>query len=109
MHYKVLFRIENYDLMEKLKQKIANYKKYCEETGDTAFIEVVFAGAAVKHFENPENNLLDEDIGIALCKNALNGSGMKEINFKNIRTVKAGIGEIIKRKAEGFIEYTITP
>lgn len=107
MHYKVLFRIEKYELIEKLKHKIANYKKYCQETGDTAEIEVVFAGDVVRYFEDRENEFVGTDLDLALCHNALRGSGMEDILYKNIRTVRAGIGEIIRRKAEGFIEYTI--
>ncbi len=107
MHYKVLFRIEKFELIEKLKHKIRNYKKYCEELGDTAEIEIVFAGDVVKFFQNLENDFTNENLDIALCHNALTGQNMQDINYKNFRTVRAGIGEIIKRKAEGFIEYTI--
>ncbi len=107
MQYKVLFRIEKYELIEKLKSKIRNYKKYCKETGDSAIIEVVCAGDVVKYFKNTENDFTDSNLDIALCRNALSGENMEDINYKNIRTVRAGIGEIIMRKAEGFIEYTI--
>jgi len=61
----------------------------------------------VSYFKNLENDFIDSDIDIALCHNALSGQNMDDICHKNIRTVKAGIGEIITRKAEGFIEYTI--
>ena len=44
---------------------------------------------------------------MALCNNALNNHDMEPINDRNIRTVKAGIGEIIEKKAEGWIEFTI--
>ena len=107
MHYKVLFRIEKFNLIDKLKHKITNYKRYCEELGDTAEIEVVFAGDVVKYFESLENDFTDSGLDIALCHNALTGQNMPDINYKNIRTVRAGIGEIISRKAERFIEYTI--
>lgn len=107
MHYKVLFRIEKFELLEKLKIKIRNYDRYCEEMGDTAEILVVFAGDVVKHFKNPDNELTDMDIHIALCHNALSAYGMEDIHHKNITTVRAGIGEIIKRKSQGYIEYTI--
>ncbi len=107
MHYKVLFRIEKLDLISKLKNKIYNYENYCKEIGDTAEIEVVCAGNVVKYFENLENDFTALNLDIALCHNALLGQGMKDVQYKNIRTVRAGIGEIIKRKAEGFIEYTI--
>lgn len=111
MHYKVLFRIEKYPLLEKLIHKIRNYKKYCEEIGDTCEIEVVFAGDVVKHFANLNEGLVTElihgNLDLALCHNALSGCEMEDINQSNIRTVKAGIGEIITKKAQGYIEYTI--
>lgn len=75
--------------------------------GDTAEIEIVFAGDVVQYFQNLDNEFTELDVDIALCHNALSGQGMEDIRYKNIRTVRAGIGEIIKRKAEGFIEYTI--
>lgn len=107
MHYKVLFRIEKYELWDKLIAKIRNYMRYCEEMGDTAEIEVVFAGNVVQHFKDLDNELTQMDLQIALCHNALSGWGMEDIFHKNITTVRAGIGEIIRRKAEGWIEYTI--
>lgn len=107
MHYKVLFRIEKYELWDKLIAKVRNYNRYCEEMGDTAEIEVVFAGNVVRHFEDLDNELTQMDVQIALCHNALSGWGMEDIFYKNITTVCAGIGEIIRRKAEGWIEYTI--
>lgn len=107
MHYKVLFRIEKIALIEKLKNKIVNYRRYLSETGDTAEIEVVFAGDVVRYFKDLDNDLTGTDLDLALCHNALTGQGMEDIRYKNIRTVRAGIGEIITKKAEGFIEYTI--
>lgn len=123
MHYKVLFRIEKLELVEKLRAKIKNYERYCEEVGDTCEIEIVCAGSIVKYFRNlaykVEGRLgidpaidIDADfdrpdLDIALCHNALSGCGMPDIFYKNIRTVRAGIGEIITRKAQGYIEYTI--
>lgn len=107
MHYKVLFRIEKYELLEKLRHKIRNYRRYCEEVGDTAEIEVVFAGNVVKHFADLSLDLIGTDLDLAVCHNALSGSGMEDINYKNVRTVRAGVGEIITKKAQGYIEYTI--
>lgn len=111
MYYKVLFRIEKYKLMEKLLHKIRNYKRYCEEMNDSCEIEIVFAGDVVKHFADLENEfvseLISQDVQIALCHNALSGCEMEDINHLNIKTVRAGIGEIITKKSQGYIEYTI--
>lgn len=107
MHYKVIFRIEKIELVEKLKHKLRNYRRYLDETGDTAEIEIVFAGDVVRIFEDLSNDFVGDDVDIALCHNALSGWGMDDIFHGNVRTVRAGIGEIIHRKSEGFIEYTI--
>lgn len=123
MHYRVLFRIEKIELVDKLKHKIRNYERYCSELGHTCSIEVVCAGSIVRHFRAlalkiesglPIDPAIDidvdfdrADLDIALCHNALSGSGLPDLHYKNIRTVRAGIGEIITKKAEGYIEYTI--
>lgn len=118
MHYKVLFRVEKYDLMDKLKHKVRNFRRYLVEMGDTAEIEVVFAGGVVKHFcdlsvlqshelEGGELLGANPDIRLALCHNALSGSEMDDIDEGNIRTVRAGVGEVIRLKSLGYIEYTI--
>lgn len=107
MHYRVIFRIEKLELIEKLKQKIVNFKKYCEETSDTYEIETVFAGNVVQYFKVSDDFFVDSDIKVKLCRNALLGSDMQIINYKNIETVIAGVGEIVKRKSEGWVEYTI--
>ncbi|NLW52687.1 MAG: hypothetical protein GXY87_04925 [Tissierellia bacterium] len=107
MHYKVLFRVEKYDLLEKLKKKIKNLNKYMEDDGHTLDIEVVFSGDVVKHFQGDRNDFLGEDLDIALCANALKAESMEPINNDNIRTVSAGIGEIIEKKSQGWIEFTV--
>lgn len=105
--YKVLFRIEKIDLINKLKGKLRNLKKYMEDKEENLLIEIVFAGDVVEHFKGDYSDFLDPSLDIALCNNALRGYGMEPINDRNIRTVKAGIGEIIEKKAMGWIEYTI--
>lgn len=105
--YKVLFRIEKLELIDKLKGKITNLRRYMDEDNKQLTIMIVFAGNVVQHFNQPDVFFEDETLDIALCANALRGSGMEPINQKNIRTVRAGIGEIIEKKAEGWIEYTI--
>ncbi len=105
--YKVLFRIEKIDLINKLKGKLRNLKKYMEDKEEDLLIEIVFAGDVVEHFKGDYSDFLDPGLDIALCNNALRGYGMEPINDRNIRTVKAGIGEIIEKKAMGWIEYTI--
>ena len=68
---------------------------------------LLIGGAGLFATESMLIDFTQLDADIALCHNALSGQGMEDIQYKNIRTVRAGIGEIIKRKAEGFIEYTI--
>lgn len=105
--YKVLFRIEKLELIDKLKAKITNLRRYMDEENKPVTIMVVLAGNVVQHFKQIDDFFDDETLDIALCANALRGSGMAELNQKNIRTVRAGIGEIIEKKADGWIEYTI--
>lgn len=78
-----------------------------DENGHELEIEVVFSGDVVEHFKDGRNDFKGDTLDIALCANALNGASMKPINVDNIRTVSAGIGEIIEKKAQGWIEFTI--
>lgn len=105
--YRVLFRIEKIELIDKLKGKITNLKKYMADEGKSLAITIVFAGNVVQHFQTEDSFFDDDTLDVALCRNALLGSNMTEIHKRNIRTVKAGIGEIIEKKAAGWIEYTI--
>lgn len=106
MEYKVLFRIEKLRLVEKLKGKITNYRKYLVESGDTAQIEIVASGDIVDYKFNLDEFFQDKSLKIKLCNNALGGK-KPAYQMDNIEVVPAGIGQIIKRKAEGWIEYTI--
>lgn len=105
--YRVLFRIEKPELIDKLKAKITNLRHYMESEKKKLVIEVVFSGPVVNYFKGDYSDFKDPDLDIALCHNALTGAKMDDIFDENIRTVKAGIGEIIEKKAEGWIEYTI--
>lgn len=107
MDYNILFRIEKLSLVDKLKLKLENLKNYMDQEGHTYKLEVVFAGDVVKHFKGDYSDFIAPDLDVALCNNALNHQDMAPINDRNIRTVKAGIGEIIEKKAQGWIEYTI--
>lgn len=107
MKYQVLFRIEKLELIDKLKVKIKNLRNYMESGGHDLEIEIVFSGNVVAYFKGDYSDFLDPSLDIALCKNALEGEKMEPITDRNIRTVKAGIGEIIEKKAKGWIEFTI--
>lgn len=107
MHYQVIFRIEKLELIDKLHNKIKNLKTYMEDEGHSLDIEVVFSGDVVRHFAEDYSDFIAEDLDIALCANALKGQDMDAINDRNVRTVKAGIGEIIEKKAAGWNEFTI--
>ena len=82
MNYKVLFRIERLKLVDKLKAKIVNYRKYCEEMGDTCEIEIVCAGNVVTHFLEEDDFFKDESLQVRLCKNALNG--LKPVSYTHL-------------------------
>lgn len=105
--YKVLFRIEKLDLVEKLQMKLKNLREYMEDQGQEMEVEIVFSGDVVEYFKDDYSDFIDPDLDVALCQNALDTVNMEAINDRNIRTVPAGIGEIIERKADGWIEFTI--
>lgn len=107
MKYKVLFRIEKLKLVDKLKNKIKNLRSYMDGEAHEYEIEIVFSGDVVKHFEGDYSDFIDPDLDVALCNNALNNHDINPINDRNIRTVKAGISEIIEKKSAGWIEFTI--
>lgn len=107
MKYRVLFRIEKLELIEKLKVKIKNLRAYMEEEEKDLDIEIVFAGDVINYFKGDYSDFYDAKLDVALCNNALKSYDMTPIYDKNIRTVKAGIGEIIEKKAHGWVEYTI--
>lgn len=105
--YRVLFRLEKLELLDKCLAKIKNLQTYMDEEGHQLKIEVVMNGDIVKIFKKEYSNLFKLDCDIILCHNALSSYQIEDINTHNIRTVKAGIGEIIEKKADGWIEYTI--
>ncbi|WP_425539225.1 hypothetical protein [Microaceticoccus formicicus] len=107
MKYSVLFRIEKIELLEKLRTKIKNLRNYMEEEKHEFEIEIVFSGNVVEYFKGDYSEFLDPKLDIILCNNALKNANMEPISDQNIRTVRAGIGEIIVKKAEGWIEFTI--
>lgn len=100
----VLFRIEKAELYDKLLAKIYNFERYCAEENISAQIEIVCAGPIVKRFRDLNSELIGKHYDIALCKNALGG---EEFSHQNIRTVRAGVGEIVVKKSQGYVEYTI--
>ena len=107
MKYQVLFRIEKKELIDKLFAKIQNLQDYFQDSGHILEIEVVFSGDVVTHFIDNRVRFYQSELDIVVCHNALQKQGMSDISDRNIRTVKAGIGEIVQKKAQGYIEVTI--
>lgn len=107
MKYKVIFRIEKIELIDKLKMKLENLKNYMEDEGHELEMEVVFSGDVVNYFRDDYSDFIDPTLDVALCNNALTNEGMEPIQDRNIRTVKAGIGELIEKQAVGWIEFTV--
>lgn len=107
MHYQVLFRLEKRELIDKLHKKIKNLRNYMETQGHNLEVEVVIASDAIEHFKGDYSDFIDATLDIALCANALQSAQMEPIYDRNIRTVPAAIGEIVEKKAVGWIEFTI--
>ena len=105
--YKVIFRIEKIELLDKLKNKINNLREYMQSENRELEIEVVFSGNVVEYFKGDYSDFVDPLLDVALCNNALKSANMKPIHDRNIRTVKAGIGELVEKKAAGWIEFTV--
>lgn len=109
MILKTLMIIDKIDKLSLLKIKIANLKEYCEFHEHELMLEVVVMGNAVVYFNTIADNdeLISDDIVIALCNNSLSANNINPINKLNIHTVTAGIGEILTKKAEGWQDYLI--
>lgn len=107
MNYKVIFKIEKYELLEKLYTKIENLRNYMKEQNHELEIEIVMNGDVVKVFDEDYSKLIDPQLDVAVCHNALHNHEMDDINYQNIRTVPAGIGEYIEKKADDWVDYTI--
>lgn len=82
-------------------------KNYMEEKNQDLEVEVIMNGDVVKVFEEDYSKLLNLQVDVAVCHNALQNYEMADINDQNIRTVPAGIGEYIEKKTEGWVDYTI--
>lgn len=109
MKLKTLMIIDKIDRIDLLKSKIANLQDYCMKEDHELVLEIVMMGSAVTYFKdfNDDNELLKLDVDIALCNNALSMHGIKPIQYQNLRTVVAGVGEILVKKTEGWVDYLI--
>lgn len=107
MHYRVIFRLEKIELIDKFHSKLKNCRDYMSEEGHQLETEVVCAGPVVNHFMHDYSDFIDVQLDVALCNNALKAANMEPLFDRNIRTVKAGIGELVEKKAAGWIEVTI--
>ncbi len=109
MKLKTLMIIDKIDRIELLKSKIANLQDYCIKEDHELELEIVMMGNAVTYFKDfdDSNDLLKLDADIALCNNALNMHEMERIQYQNLRTVVAGVGEVLVKKTEGWVDYLI--
>lgn len=109
MKIKALLIIDQIKKIDQLKAKISNLKEYCQYEEHTLALMVVVLGDAVVYFKDlvNEDQLLDPNIDIALCNNSLAMRDLAPIDHDNIRTVHAGIGEVLVKKTLGWQDYLI--
>ena len=109
MKLQVIFSIDKIEGIELLLSKLGNLQDYCQSEGHSLQSEIVFMGTAVLYFKDlaDDNLFFKLDVDIALCNNALRSNKMIAINHKNIRTVHAGIGELVVKRHNGWVDYVI--
>jgi len=109
MKLQVIFSIDKVERIDALLSKLRNLEDYCAFEGHTLQAEIVLMGTAVLYFKdlNDSSLFFNLDADIALCNNALRSNGMTPVNRKNIRTVHAGIGELVVKKQTGWVDYVI--
>ncbi|EWG07882.1 MAG: hypothetical protein ASUL_02524 [Candidatus Aramenus sulfurataquae] len=75
-----------------------------------AQIEVVFHQDAIKgltkdsEYKDAIRELLSKGIGVMACRNSMNAFSLKEEDLLgNVKVVKSGVAEIVRKQAEGWI------
>ncbi|MPM80233.1 hypothetical protein SDC9_127280 [bioreactor metagenome] len=109
MKLHVLLTVDQSDRIELLLNKFRNLRDYCDHEGHELVTEIVVMGNAVSYFRTlaDDNVFLNLPADVALCNNALQAQHMEPVTYKNVRTVYAGIGEIVTKKQQGWVDYVV--
>jgi len=108
--YQVIFHLDE-EPQEKVTFVLNNILNLLDDLGSqNVDVELLVNGPAVKAFtaeENPISELiskvLDQNVAIALCNNALNLFELKpEGMLADVIVVPSGVGELVRKQAEGW-------
>ncbi|MUM65524.1 sulfur reductase DrsE [Acidianus infernus] len=109
--YKVIVQIKDEERVPQAIRSVINL--YNDLKGD-AEIEVVFHQSAIKALVkgNPNEDyvkkLLSSGINVVGCMNSINALNLNvESLIKGISIVQAGVGEIVRKQAEGWIYLSL--
>lgn len=109
--YKVIFHANEEEKINQIYNNIMNLMDDLEENNKDLKIEIVANGQGVGSFRKDDKgygervrDLLNMDVKIAICSNTLKKFDFKEDEFlKEIIFVRSGIGELVKKQAQGWI------
>ncbi|MCY0873365.1 MAG: DsrE family protein [Acidianus infernus] len=109
--YKVIVQIKDEERVPQAIRSVINL--YNDLKGD-AEIEVVFHQSAIKALVKGNSNedyvkkLLSSGINVVGCMNSINALNLNvESLIKGISIVQAGVGEIVRKQAEGWIYLSL--
>ncbi|MDD2522836.1 MAG: DsrE family protein [Anaerolineaceae bacterium] len=108
--YQVIFHLDE-EPLEKVAFVLNNILNLLADLGaENVDVELLVNGPAVKAFTSKESpvselisKILDQDVVIALCNNALVGNGLVPADMlPKAKIVPSGVGELVKKQAEGW-------
>ncbi|MBW9141105.1 MAG: DsrE family protein [Candidatus Aramenus sp.] len=103
---KVVVQVSDYNSLTKAIRSVNNLRNEMPE----AQIEVVFHQDAIKgltkdsEYKDAIRELLSKGIDVMACRNSMNAFSLKEEDLLgNVKVVKSGVAEIVRKQAEGWI------
>lgn len=110
IEYKVIFHIDEINKWKLLLANVSNLLNGIDN--EKLYVEVLANSEAVKYYDTTQNldadfnameKLNKRDVKFVACNNALTAYGIKkEILYKFIDIVPAGVVELVKRQSEGY-------
>ncbi len=111
--YKILFHV---DESEKINLTLKNAKNVINDLGDNNVqISIVTNSRGIQmmlkepgNFETQVRELFSKNVTFSVCQNAMNEMGLQKDAFLDISIiVPSGVGEIVKKQADGY--YYVKP
>lgn len=106
--YKIIFHV---DEINKAKLALKNIKNLMADLGDeNVHIELLANSEGIKMLEKPAalyealiNELISRKVVFKACANTMKEMGIsKESLLDSVQIVPSGVGELVKKQAEGF-------